>query len=64
MPVTTLRFGMIVGLVIGAIWALTGWSGALLTAALAAVGGLVAMVMEGRVDVTEYLGHTHRDRSP
>lgn len=61
---TTLRFGMLVGLVIGAIWALAGWSGALLTAALAAVGALVALVVEGRVDVTEYLGHNHRDRSP
>lgn len=60
---TTLRFGMLVGLAIGAVWALTGWRGALLTAALAVVGTLVALVVEGRVDVTEYLGHSHRDRS-
>lgn len=61
---TTLRFGMLVGLAIGAVWALTGWRGALLTTALAVVGTLVALVVEGRVDVTEYLGHSHRDRSP
>jgi hypothetical protein len=61
---TTTRFATVLGLVIGAIWALTGFPGALLTAALAGVGYLVALVLEGRIDVTDYLGHRHADRSP
>lgn len=58
---TITRFGMLVGLAIGAVWAFTGFDGALLTAALAAAGFLVALVMEGRVDVTEFLGHRHEE---
>jgi hypothetical protein len=60
---TTTRFATVLGLVIGAIWALAGFSGALLTAALAGVGFLVALVLEGRVDITDYLGHRHRSPS-
>lgn len=56
---TTTRFGTFVGLAIGAIWAFAGFGDALLAAALAAVGFLVALIVEGRVDVTEYLGHRH-----
>jgi hypothetical protein len=57
--VSTSRFGILLGLVIGGVWAFTGFGGALLTAALATVGFLVALVVEGRVDVTDYLGHHH-----
>ncbi len=56
---STTRFGIVLGLVIGGVWAFTGFGGALLTAALGAVGFLVALVIEGRVDVTDYLGHRH-----
>lgn len=58
-PVSTTRFGTVLGLVIGGVWSFTGFDGALITAALAAVGCLVALVVEGRVDVTDYLGHRH-----
>lgn len=53
------RFGTLVGLAIGAIWVFGGFAGAMLTAALAAIGFLVALMVEGRVDVTQYLGHRH-----
>lgn len=53
------RFGILVGLGIGAVWTFGGFTGAVLTAALGAVGFLVALIVEGRMDVTEYLGHRH-----
>ncbi|MEX0659357.1 MAG: hypothetical protein WD080_09515 [Egibacteraceae bacterium] len=56
---TTARFGTLVGLAIGAVWVFAGFTSALLVAALAAVGFVVALMIEGRVDVTEYLGHRH-----
>lgn len=56
---TTTRFGTLVGLAIGAVWAFAGFTGALLTGAAGTVGFLVALMVEGRVDVTEYLGHRH-----
>lgn len=56
---TVTRFGTAVGLVIGAVWALAGFTGAVLTAVLGAVGYVVALMLQGRVDVTEYLGHRH-----
>jgi hypothetical protein len=56
---TTTYFGTLVGLAIGAVWTFAGFTGALLTAVLGAVGFLIALMVEGRVDVTEYLGHRH-----
>ena len=56
---TTTHFGTLVGLVIGAVWAFGGFTSALLTAALGAIGFLLALMVEGRMDVTEYLGHRH-----
>lgn len=58
-PVTITRFGTLVGLAIGVVWVFAGFTGALLTAALAAAGFFVGLLLEGRVDVTEYLGHRH-----
>ncbi len=57
--VTTSRFGTLLGLAIGTVWVFAGFAGAALTAVLAAVGFLVALMVEGRVDVTEYLGRRH-----
>lgn len=56
---TTTRFGTLVGLAIGAVWVFAGFTSALLVAVLAAVGFVAALMIEGRVDVTEYLGHRH-----
>lgn len=56
---TTARFGTLVGLAIGAVWVFAGFTSALLVAALAALGFVVGLMIEGRVDVTEYLGHRH-----
>lgn len=56
---TITRFGTLVGLAIGVVWVFAGFTGALLTAALAALGFVVALMVEGRLDVTEYLGHRH-----
>ena len=56
---TNARFGTIVGLALGAIWVFGGFSGAVLAGVLAAVGFVIGLLVEGRVDVTEYLGHRH-----
>jgi hypothetical protein len=56
---TTIRFGTIVGLVLGSIWVFAGFLAALLVAVLATVGAVIAAVVTGRVDLAEYLGHQH-----
>jgi hypothetical protein len=56
---TTARFATFVGLAIGAIWVFGGFTGALLAGALAAVAFVIGLLVEGRLDVTEYLGHRH-----
>ncbi|MEX2626577.1 MAG: hypothetical protein WD225_06815 [Ilumatobacteraceae bacterium] len=50
-----LRFWIVVGLVVGAVWAFTGVDGALLTLGLGAVGFLVGLVIEQGVDLREVL---------
>lgn len=50
------RFGTAIGLAIGAVWAIAGFTGAALTAALAGMGYIVGAVLEGRIDVIDYLG--------
>lgn len=49
------RFWIIVGLVIGGVWAFTGIDGALLTLGLGAIGFLVGLVIEQGIDVREVL---------
>jgi hypothetical protein len=56
---TTIHFGTLVGLILGAIWVFAGFLSALLVAVLAALGAVVAAVATGRVDLAEYLGHDH-----
>ncbi len=56
---TTIRFGTIVGLVLGSIWVFAGFLSALLVAVLAAIGAVIAAVVTGHVDLAEYLGHQH-----
>jgi hypothetical protein len=53
---STTRFATIIGLVIGAVWALTGFGGAVLSGLSAAVGFLVGQVLTGRIDLNEYVG--------
>lgn len=53
------RFGTLIGLAIGVVWVFGGFTSALLAGALAAVGFFIGLLVEGRVDVTEYLGHRH-----
>jgi hypothetical protein len=56
---TTIRFGTLVGLVLGAVWVFAGFLSALLVGVLAAIGAVTAAVVTGRVDLAEYLGHQH-----
>lgn len=56
---STIRFGTIVGLVLGAIWVFAGFLSALLVAVIGAIGAVIAAVVTGRVDLAEYLGHQH-----
>lgn len=54
----TPRFTMLIGLAIGAVWAIAGIEGALITAAMAAVGLLVGLVLSQGLDLSEL---TRRD---
>lgn len=56
---STIRFGTIVGLILGAIWVFAGFLSAVLVAVLGAIGAVSAAVVTGRVDLAEYLGHQH-----
>jgi hypothetical protein len=49
------RFWVVVGLVIGAVWAFEGVDGALLTLGLGAIGFLIGVVIEQGVDLREGL---------
>lgn len=49
------RFWIVVGLAVGAVWAFTGIDGALLTFGLGAFGFLVGVVIEQGVDLREAL---------
>ncbi len=57
----TPRFTMIVGLVIGAVWALSDARGAFTTAALGAIGLLVGLVLSQGLDLSELTGRRQRD---
>ncbi len=48
------RFCLLVGLAIGAVWGLSGVSGAAITAGLAAVGLLVGVVLTRGVDLSAF----------
>lgn len=56
---STIRFGTLIGLALGAIWVFAGFLSALLVAVLAVIGAVTAAVVTGRVDLAEYLGHQH-----
>ncbi|MDP8969246.1 MAG: hypothetical protein M3N52_01805 [Actinomycetota bacterium] len=56
---STTRFGALIGLALGVVWVLAGFVAAALVAVLTAVGYVAALVLEGRLDLAEYLGHRH-----
>jgi len=56
----TATTGLYVGLLLGLAWAVTGFTGFLLTAALGAVGFVVGRVLAGQLDLTPYLGGRNR----
>ncbi|MGH8910116.1 MAG: DUF2273 domain-containing protein [Egibacteraceae bacterium] len=47
--------GALIGLALGAIWALAGFGYALLAGLLAGVGYLVGLVLQGDIDLADYL---------
>lgn len=53
--------GALIGLVLGVISAFAGFWWGLLAGVLAGVGAAIGMVVEGRIDLTEYLGHRHQE---
>jgi hypothetical protein len=56
---STPRFGALVGLALGAIWAVAGFDRAALAGLLSAVGYVIVLVLQHRVDLTRFLGHDH-----
>jgi hypothetical protein len=52
---SNLRFWIIVGLVVGGVWAFTGVDGAMITLGLGAIGFLIGVVIEQGVNVRDVL---------
>jgi hypothetical protein len=62
--VSTPRFGALIGLALGAIWALADLEGAVVAGFLAAVGYYAPSVLAGRVDLSRFLGDERSGRGP
>lgn len=62
---STTRYATLLGLALGAVWAIAGIDGALIAGALAAIGFAVALVLEGRIslDASDVFGNPKRDRT-
>ncbi|MGI8751378.1 MAG: hypothetical protein ACR2MN_03535 [Acidimicrobiales bacterium] len=59
---STIRFSILVGLVIGVVWAAEGITGALVAAILTGVGGLVGwLVSQGAIDLSAIVGRRDDD---
>ncbi len=57
-----IRFSILVGLIIGVVWAVEGIGGALVTAVLTGVGGLVGwLVSQGAIDLSAIVGRRDDD---
>lgn len=50
------------GAVVAIVWALGGVDVVALVLLLTAVGWIIGAVLEGRIDLTDYLGHRHDRR--
>jgi predicted PurR-regulated permease PerM len=53
--VTTPTLGALIGLALGAIWAVAGFGYAFLAGLLTGIGYLVGLVLERNVDIRDYL---------
>lgn len=51
---STPRFGALIGLALGAVWAIAGFDGAALAGFLSVVGYVIVLIREGRVDLTRF----------
>ena len=59
---STIRFSILVGSIIGVMWAVEGIGGALVTAVLAGVGGVVGwLVSQGAIDLSAIVGRRDDD---
>lgn len=59
---STIRFSVLIGLVIGAVWAFQGFGGALITAVLAGIGGTAAwLVSKGAIDLSAIISRRDDD---
>ncbi len=59
---STVRFSVLVGLVIGLVWAFEGIGGALVTAVLGGAGGAVGLaVSRGAIDLSAIVGRRDDD---
>lgn len=54
---STPAIGALIGLGLAAIWALAGGWWVLLALVLAALGFTIGLVVDGRLDLTRFLGH-------
>jgi hypothetical protein len=60
--VTTSRFSLLIGLALGAVWALDDFGGMLIALVLAAVGGAVGwLVSRGAIDLSAIVGRRDDD---
>lgn len=57
----TPRFTLLIGLAIGAVWALAGIDGALIAAAMAALGLFIGLVLEQGLDLSQLTGRRDED---
>ncbi len=59
---STIRFSILVGLVLGVVWAVEGITGMLVAALLTGVGGVVGwLVSQGAIDLSAIVGRRDDD---
>ena len=58
---STSRFGALLGLAFGAIWAVADFEGAVLAALLTGLGYIAPAVLAGRIDLTSLLRQDRQD---
>jgi hypothetical protein len=55
-------WGLVIGLVLGAVWAFDGFAGALLTAFVATIGFTVGKVVQGELDLAQVAALLRREK--